>query len=66
LKASTGATRKHHSGVEETRSSFRSIAILHFDRAKFPGQEALMKAIQFDRLGGPEVMELREVPMPEL
>jgi NADPH2:quinone reductase len=29
-------------------------------------QEAPMKAIQFDRLGGPEVMELREVPMPEL
>ncbi len=25
-----------------------------------------MKAIQFDRLGGPEVMELREVPKPEL
>jgi NADPH:quinone reductase len=25
-----------------------------------------MKAIQFDRLGGPEVMELREVPTPEL
>jgi NADPH:quinone reductase len=25
-----------------------------------------MKAIQFDRLGGPEVMEVREVPMPEL
>ena len=25
-----------------------------------------MKAIQFDRLGGAEVMELREVPMPEL
>jgi NADPH2:quinone reductase len=25
-----------------------------------------MKAIQFDRLGGPEVMQLREVPKPEL
>jgi NADPH:quinone reductase len=25
-----------------------------------------MKAIQFDRIGGPEVMELREVPKPEL
>jgi NADPH:quinone reductase len=25
-----------------------------------------MKAIQFDRLGGPEVMRLREVPKPEL
>src|SRR5713226_5683652 len=25
-----------------------------------------MKAIQFDRLGGPEVMEIREVPKPEL
>ena len=25
-----------------------------------------MKAIQFDRLGGPEVMELREVPKPEV
>jgi len=25
-----------------------------------------MKAIQFDRLGGPEVMELREIPKPEL
>jgi NADPH2:quinone reductase len=25
-----------------------------------------MKAIQFDRLGGPEVMHLREVPKPEL
>jgi NADPH2:quinone reductase len=25
-----------------------------------------MKAIQFDRLGGPEVMELRKVPKPEL
>ncbi len=25
-----------------------------------------MKAIQFDRLGGPEVMELREIPVPEL
>ena len=25
-----------------------------------------MKAIQFDRLGGPEVMRLREVPRPEL
>jgi NADPH2:quinone reductase len=25
-----------------------------------------MKAIQFDRLGGPEVMQLREVPQPEL
>jgi len=25
-----------------------------------------MKAIQFDRLGGPEVMELRDVPKPEL
>jgi len=25
-----------------------------------------MKAIQFDRLGDPEVMELREVPTPEL
>jgi NADPH2:quinone reductase len=25
-----------------------------------------MKAIQFDRLGGPEVLELREVPKPEL
>ncbi len=25
-----------------------------------------MKAIQFDRLGGPEVMQLREVPTPEL
>ena len=25
-----------------------------------------MKAIQFDRLGGAEVMELREVPKPEL
>jgi NADPH2:quinone reductase len=25
-----------------------------------------MKAIQFDRLGGPEVLELREVPAPEL
>jgi NADPH:quinone reductase-like Zn-dependent oxidoreductase len=25
-----------------------------------------MKAIQFDRLGGAEVMELREVPRPEL
>ena len=25
-----------------------------------------MKAIQFDRLGGAEVMELREVPTPEL
>jgi NADPH2:quinone reductase len=25
-----------------------------------------MRAIQFDRLGGPEVMELREVPKPEL
>ena len=25
-----------------------------------------MKAIQFDRLGGPEVMELRDVPMPQL
>jgi len=25
-----------------------------------------MKAIQFDRLGGPEVLELRDVPMPEL
>jgi NADPH:quinone reductase len=25
-----------------------------------------MKAIQFDRLGGPEVMQLRDVPMPEL
>jgi NADPH:quinone reductase len=25
-----------------------------------------MKAIQFDRLGGPEVMELREIPLPEL
>lgn len=25
-----------------------------------------MKAIQFDRLGGPEVMETREVPKPEL
>jgi NADPH2:quinone reductase len=25
-----------------------------------------MKAIQFDRLGGPEVMELREVPKPQL
>jgi NADPH2:quinone reductase len=25
-----------------------------------------MKAIQFDRIGGPEVMQLREVPKPEL
>ena len=25
-----------------------------------------MKAIQFDRLGGPEVLEPREVPLPEL
>ena len=25
-----------------------------------------MKAIQFDRLGGPEVMELREIPRPDL
>src|SRR3990172_9100983 len=25
-----------------------------------------MKAIQFDRLGGPEVMQLRDVPKPEL
>src|SRR6202167_4440422 len=29
-------------------------------------QEAPMKVIQFDRLGGPEVMEWREVPMPGL
>src|SRR5258707_12655463 len=25
-----------------------------------------MKAIQFDKLGGPEVMQLREIPKPEL
>src|SRR5260370_32749275 len=25
-----------------------------------------MKAIQFDKLGGPEVMQLREIPKPDL
>src|SRR3954469_21790464 len=28
--------------------------------------EERMKAIQFDRLGGPDVMHLREIPKPEL
>jgi NADPH2:quinone reductase len=31
-----------------------------------PRQDAVMKAIQFDKLGSAEVMELREVPIPEL
>ena len=45
-------------------TSCDTLPISHVRRGVSYGRIRMMKAIQLDRLGGAEVMELREIPIP--